>query len=90
MLNINKLIFEYKDKELNEKELVTFDGLRELFDNYLEYDQKTCTVQLSTDDIFSYSLQLTKDTTYNDIQDFFELSLDEEGIGEIIEIKVVH
>lgn len=90
MLNINKLIFEYKDKELNEKELVTFEGLRELFDNYLEYDQKTCTVQLSTDDIFSYSLQLTKDTTYNDIQDFFELSLDEEGIGEILEIKVVH
>lgn len=89
MININKLIFEYKDNEMNEKELVTFSGLSELFDNHLEYDSKTSTVQLSTDDIYSYSLELTKDTTYTDIQDFFQSSLDEEGIGEILEIKVV-
>ena len=89
MININKLIFEYKDKELNKKDLFTFEGLSELFDNNLEYDHKTSTVQLTTDDIFTYSLQLNNHTTYQDVQNFFETSLEEEGISEIIEIKVV-
>lgn len=90
MIDLENLEFEYIDKEKKEREIVDFLGLSDLFNNFLEYDLETNTIILSTEDIDSYSLKITEETTYEDVQYFIEEVLVEEGISDIIKIKVIN